>query len=1324
MVMSVSEWGDLALRSIMKTDDVSEDEEPIILLDLPGWSTDEFDEWIQKGQQPHGDQLTRLRTPSECRFLAPKIMSEISRRGHNLAMLVDRRLAARQEVFRAISKMDENADKAMECLWDQKILKKDAQSMAKFILNTELPHDRKGLGTWIGNGSTLANDTLSELLTRLCFNDVEIDTALRRFLQLFRLPGEAQKIDRIMEAFAAAYCRDNPNHPCFGKNVPRGTPVPHVLADDTMIRVDPPPLGFTEDSSDGSYSSTTSSSMEPQLAAASPVSVPEDVEQSEPDEVQIRHSRTSSQDLSADMDQNTPVEDLAYIVVFSTILLHTDAHSREIKQENKMTKEQFVRNNRRCRGGHLIPVPFLEQLYDRVLMEEWRLEEDDNPIITQQKSDAVVDIPPTTSGSFVGALGFTSSSKRRQFLFMQDSQWITRSFESSFSNSGRQWNPLPPEKDRFKDSEARERVAIVPAFIRALCRSWRQAFHGFFDLWSAEYKTDSLQCALDGLLTLTLMCSKWCLNNEKDELLGTMALETGLVRRKGILGLKQAAALERLLKFASIDPDSAGHAWSVILVCLSELDRLSAVHAKSFTIRASLAASMGQITTQQPPPPLASFAGLLPPRWDGVPFIATLLKWWTCQQPQSHIMRIGGDTPVASPPQTPPFKSAYSKRASSTPATDPQRAQPDVTPVKSLLTEAPRDSYKITDEASDDTWKQQDDSRTPSSAELARIWSEEIKSAESLWTHLGRIDFETLYSLTEKLSFTSICCFFECYVQVSVAELRTAWRRPCGKPARTLSSHGPTFRRTDTAMLEGAMERFVRTTSLQRLLDLTESAMTTRPTSEASDLMTRTVLPHLTQVALHPDMSIAEYACDVLKQMSMSVLDSHRELDQTLCLRTLPAIFAAAPESTREFLVNITYNIIKTRGHLISAGWEPVLDLLSDQIPTALTVRAYDLSTQGHTAQERLLVSFRALETCMDMFAAPLLNHFPRLVRALSRYVLLSAPFAPPHASPFAEELRVDDLSGQALGILCALARVVVGDHLPGPDSEPAQRPRAMSGHMQSGGLSETTMTRCLTNPESGQLSYPRGLQALEVLTTEAPAGQPISVFAEFQKIIKAPTSLREKREAFRHCPCRKEYLDRFVYPLVFSLAKTIDASAVNTEARWKGVDVLFSLLTSAGVGLFLAEDWSDVFNNLLIPLTTSLSRHINRVSMNPDTRLVEIDFLLKSGNFSPPTLLPDAESTDVRENLVSVEIATKTAQLTFDSLAKLFVAVTMVNSSSELFYGITYVMGHYLSSSLDTIGRLGQQMFISLMKTAATHLNSTQWTILKDFLMVSKNAI
>ena len=42
------------------------------------------------------------------------------------------------------------------------------------------------------------------------FSDLNLVQALRQFLWSFRLPGEAQKIDRMMEAFALRYCRCNP----------------------------------------------------------------------------------------------------------------------------------------------------------------------------------------------------------------------------------------------------------------------------------------------------------------------------------------------------------------------------------------------------------------------------------------------------------------------------------------------------------------------------------------------------------------------------------------------------------------------------------------------------------------------------------------------------------------------------------------------------------------------------------------------------------------------------------------------------------------------------------------------------------------------------------------------------------------------------------------------------------------------------------------------------------------------------------------------------------------------------------------------------------
>lgn len=43
------------------------------------------------------------------------------------------------------------------------------------------------------------------------FKDLPFVDALRHFLQSFRLPGEAQKIDRFMLKFAERYLQNNPD---------------------------------------------------------------------------------------------------------------------------------------------------------------------------------------------------------------------------------------------------------------------------------------------------------------------------------------------------------------------------------------------------------------------------------------------------------------------------------------------------------------------------------------------------------------------------------------------------------------------------------------------------------------------------------------------------------------------------------------------------------------------------------------------------------------------------------------------------------------------------------------------------------------------------------------------------------------------------------------------------------------------------------------------------------------------------------------------------------------------------------------------------------
>eukprot|EP00039_Didymoeca_costata_P012167 m.174173 g.174173 ORF g.174173 m.174173 type:complete len:419 (+) comp15404_c0_seq4:1224-2480(+) len=85
--------------------------------------------------------------------------------------------------------------------------------------------DGKGLlkapiGEYLGEFKDFNLKVLTEFANLHEFSGTSYTDALRAYLWSFRLPGEAQKIDRMMEVFAARYCECNPgmfDHPdaCF-----------------------------------------------------------------------------------------------------------------------------------------------------------------------------------------------------------------------------------------------------------------------------------------------------------------------------------------------------------------------------------------------------------------------------------------------------------------------------------------------------------------------------------------------------------------------------------------------------------------------------------------------------------------------------------------------------------------------------------------------------------------------------------------------------------------------------------------------------------------------------------------------------------------------------------------------------------------------------------------------------------------------------------------------------------------------------------------------------------------------------------------------------
>ncbi|KAM7505722.1 hypothetical protein LguiB_004626 [Lonicera macranthoides] len=109
----------------------------------------------------------------------------------------------------AISEFNRRPGKGIEYLISNGLLENTPVSVAQFLRNTP-SLDKAMIGDYLGHHEEFPLAVMHAYVDSMKFSGMKFGTAIREFLRGFRLPGEAQKIDRIMEKFAERYCADNP----------------------------------------------------------------------------------------------------------------------------------------------------------------------------------------------------------------------------------------------------------------------------------------------------------------------------------------------------------------------------------------------------------------------------------------------------------------------------------------------------------------------------------------------------------------------------------------------------------------------------------------------------------------------------------------------------------------------------------------------------------------------------------------------------------------------------------------------------------------------------------------------------------------------------------------------------------------------------------------------------------------------------------------------------------------------------------------------------------------------------------------------------------
>ena len=198
----------------------------------------------------------------------------------------------RAKISRLVALFNTKPSKGMKMLIDEGVVGSSNKEIAEF-LHTNEKLNKKSIGELLGEAENV--ELLRAFAEHLDFTGFGFEQALRLFLSTFRLPGEAQKIDRMMESFAAR---------------------------------------FYQQVADGGI-----------FASA----------------------------------------DAVYILAFSVIMLNTDAHNPAIKKQNKMTRQQFVSNNRGINDGGDIDAKYLEHIYDRIVEEEIKMDSEQSLFANAEK---------------------------------------------------------------------------------------------------------------------------------------------------------------------------------------------------------------------------------------------------------------------------------------------------------------------------------------------------------------------------------------------------------------------------------------------------------------------------------------------------------------------------------------------------------------------------------------------------------------------------------------------------------------------------------------------------------------------------------------------------------------------------------------------------------------------------------------------------------------------------------------------------------------------------------------------------------------------------
>ncbi|KAL2512582.1 Brefeldin A-inhibited guanine nucleotide-exchange protein 1 [Abeliophyllum distichum] len=258
-------------------------------------------------------------TLNEDRNIADELHSEVTSEFAGAAALEQRR-AYKLEIQKGVALFNRKPSKGIEFLLSKKICS-SSESVASFLKNTS-GLNATVIGDYLGEREEFPLKVMHAYVDSFNFEGMDFGEAIRFFLRGFRLPGEAQKIDRIMEKFAERYCKCKPNS--F-----TSADAAYVLAYSVILLNTDAHNSMVKDKFDTAGRSTHGAA---------------------------------------------PFQPCAYTLRSTTAFRFLLPKIEKV--ELPMTKVDFIRNNRGIDDGKDLPEEFLGALYDQIVKNEIKMSAD------------------------------------------------------------------------------------------------------------------------------------------------------------------------------------------------------------------------------------------------------------------------------------------------------------------------------------------------------------------------------------------------------------------------------------------------------------------------------------------------------------------------------------------------------------------------------------------------------------------------------------------------------------------------------------------------------------------------------------------------------------------------------------------------------------------------------------------------------------------------------------------------------------------------------------------------------------------------------------